>query len=178
VAGTDATKVGLQILHLSPGVDNLLAKPAGGKTVGQTFTASDAGFVANTYADPAAFGALSPATAAQVAAPSLLKDGIGGRVLTADGGTLVGAGGPVVVLQSWGTTYVLTTGDKTGAGIATYYPAGKNFTSVIVGSPLAPQFINPLDGGVGAADAGGVFNGKTLHVLVFPSDPNIPKFAP
>jgi hypothetical protein len=178
MAGTDATKIGLQILHLSPGVDNLLAKPAGGKTVGQTFTAGDAGFVAATYADPAVFGALSPATAAKVSAPNLAADGIGGRVLTADGGTLVGANGPVIVMQSWGLSYVLTTGDKTGAGIATYYPAGKNYTSVVVGSPLAPQFINPLDGGAGAADAGGVFNGKTLHVLVFPSDPTIPKFTP
>ncbi len=173
----DATKIGLQILNISSGVNELLVKPAGGRFVGQTFAGTDAGLTATTYADPATFAALAPTTAALIGtAPNLATDGIGGRALDVDGGTVVSGGSPVIVFQTWGQTYALTTGIKTGDGIAEYYKAGKNYTSVFVGSPIAPQYLNLADGGVSTADAGGTFNTKFIHMLVLPSDPTIPKF--
>ena len=175
--GNDPTKIGLQMVQLSPGTDALAAS-LGGKVVGQTFVTTDAGTTANTFADPAAFGVVAPATAAQMGAPNLATGGIGASVLTADGGVFVNGGVPVTVMQSWGLAYVVTTGDKTGAGIATYYAAGKNYTGILLGVLGAPSYINPLDGGAAAPDAGGVFNGKSIHALVFPSDPTIPKFNP
>ena len=174
--GTDPAKFGLQFIQLSPGTA-AIATSIGGRVIGQTFVASDGGFTPSTLADPATYAVVTPTKAAQVAAPNLAGDGIGGSVLTADGGVFVN-GVPVTIVQTWGQTYALTTGDKTGAGIATYYAPGKNYTGILVGVLGASTYINPLDGGPTTADGGGIFNGKSIHALVFPSDPAIKKFNP
>ncbi len=59
----------------------------------------------------------------------------------------------------------LTYGSPT-AGVP--FQNGSSFVFILVGNPLQPTFINPLDGGA-ATSTTGIFNGRSAHFLAFPT---------
>ena len=181
----DAAKIGYQAINVSYAIDSV-AKATGSSlefSVGSL--TADGGIDLKTVV-PGTAGAglmvekLLPTTAAPTdalpATPDFTKLFVAGGVRQADGGYLPGVGGPFLVPQALADTYVLTTGDRTLAGLPAYWKSGQAYTAVVVGSHKQPPYIDPVTGGPLAADAGGVFNGRVLHFLVFPNDPVIPKF--
>jgi hypothetical protein len=152
----NANQIGAQFLHLSP----VVQAAVGPDGVAAVLKEGDASTPINPtpvkYGDNAA---PTTPTAATVSANGLLI----ANALSGDAST--------VVPMPLSTVSQLSTGGATFA-----YVNGNSYTFIAVGDPTAPQYINPLDGGASSPDAGGVFNGRTLHFLGFPNEFTPPKY--
>ncbi len=167
----DAGVLGAQFAQASSEWDDF-ARVAGGITSAGFLVPGDGGaaeagdaasLVQVPFAGDAGFGTLQPAALALV--PGLAYDGTTAffAQITADGGPLaptpLGWPLPAVQALSW-------PGAVPDAGVLR---DGAGFVFVLVGNPAVTAFyVNPVDGGPAAADAGGVFNGHAPHVLAFP----------
>lgn len=117
------------------------------------------------------FATLTPQTLATM--PALPYDGGAGfGVEMVLGGSPVGPGncpavGPCVppLLESFPAIDGLTYRSPPPGGS---FAVGEGYVFVLVGDPLQPAYVNPQDGGV-ATPSTGVFNGKSPHLLAFPS---------
>ncbi|HEX3345819.1 MAG TPA: hypothetical protein VHS09_14645, partial [Polyangiaceae bacterium] len=56
----------------------------------------------------------------------------------------------------------------TNGTVSNEFVDGKGYAFILLGDPLDPTYINPLDGGA-ATSTTGVFNGKSAHFLAFPT---------
>jgi hypothetical protein len=154
----NANQIGAQFLHLSPVVQNVPSLGPDG--VVAVFKEGDASTPINPtpskYLDNAA-----PATptAATVSANGILI----ANAIAGDASTPVPM--PLAAVSQ------LSTGSNTFA-----YVNGNSYTFIALGDPTLPSYINPLDGGPLAPDAGGVFNGRSIHFLGFPNEFTPPKY--
>jgi hypothetical protein len=110
------------------------------------------------------FGDVKPPMSLSI--PGLTFDGTSGFAATyLSGLTPVGQplALPLPVIQE--LTYGSMTVPSTGVAFAN----DQSFVFVLVGNPLLPTFVDPVDGGPSTQGGGGVFNGRSAHFLAFPS---------
>jgi hypothetical protein len=131
-------------------------------------------------APPVGTGVFAAAPGALVTVPVPLNSAAAGfyaALVTADGGVVASgpAGAPCTVgvdcisplLYPLPAIDQVTYGSSAPAGGS--FVNGKGYVFLLVGDPLSPPYINPLDGGASTAAAGGVFNGNSAHFLGFPT---------
>jgi hypothetical protein len=120
------------------------------------------------------FGTLSPMKLVTVPLPPYGSSaGFFAAMVGADGGTIYAPPGCTPgtscyapVLDPLPAIDQLTYGG--GAPATGTFVAGKGYVFILVGSPTAFPYLNPLDGGESTQDAG-VFNSKFEHFLAFPT---------
>ncbi len=181
--------IGAQLAHASPAWDAVMTQAGA--------TATTAGFYVPPAADAgtgdaeagaalpslqpitqsAKFGAtLYPAALATVAGVTF--DGNSGffaQAVSGSGAVTVPAGctpGSATTPCVSPTLLPLPTIDQLTYGAAApaggSFANGKGYAFVLVGDPTVPPYLNPLDGGA-AGPSDGVFNGKFVHFVAFPT---------
>lgn len=119
------------------------------------------------------FGSLTPAKLVTVPVPlNVATAGFFTSFIGTDGGAVFAGAVPDCVpgvscfsplLLPLPAIDQLTNGSVTGE-----FVDGKGYAFILVGDPLNPPYINPVDGGA-ATSTTGVFNGKSAHFLGFPT---------
>jgi hypothetical protein len=154
----DAAKLGAQVAHLSPAVQGKLQQNAPtGVTVGFA-NVPDAGTFYVPIAQGVRYKQLAPQLALATPIANADLTALSVSVLDPDGGA------PLATYVSSLASVAVASGGDLDASAAATFKNGANYTFVVVGDPSAPA---TFDGGA---------NGRTLHVIAFPSDPTVPKY--
>jgi hypothetical protein len=157
-----AGAIGAQFVQASSEWEAFRAANAGTTMAGFVLP-SDAA-VAVPVAVDAGFGSLAPGTLATTTGVALDGAAAFGVELVATSGTLV----PPSPF-AWSLPQVQSTTWPAGTPEGGNVGPGAGFVFVLVGNPATPSpYVDPVDGGPSAVDAGGVLNGHYPHFLALP----------
>ncbi|HEY5242587.1 MAG TPA: hypothetical protein VIJ22_14005 [Polyangiaceae bacterium] len=118
------------------------------------------------------YGTLSPAKLATVPVPlNVPTAGFFSAFIGGDAGAIYFPPGGCQPGVSCASPFLLplpAIDQITNGTVTSEFVNGKGYAFILVGDPLDPTYINPVDGGA-ATSTTGVFNGKSAHFLGFPT---------